>query len=246
MNLGARLEIEGLTRYYGSNPALDDVSLALEAGEFLVVLGPNGAGKTTLVKTIARLVRPSGGRIRLDGEDWLSAPSERQSQVGMLSHATYLYDGLSAIENLVFYGRLYGLEDPESRGREALAVVGLEGMADERAGTMSRGQVQRLSIARAILHGPRLLLLDEPYAGLDPHAAGRLSGILERLSREGRTILLTTHDLDRAPTAASRYLVLVDGRVRAAGARAELPEFELRTAYEAAVAAAGEARWVAG
>lgn len=243
MNPGARLEIEGLTRYYGSQPALDDVSLALAPGSFLVALGPNGAGKTTLVKTIARLVRPSGGRILLDGEDWLAAPSQRQSEVGMLSHSTYLYDGLSAIENLRFYATLYGLADPESSAREALASVGLEEMPEKRAGTMSRGQAQRLSIARAVLHGPRLLLLDEPYAGLDPHAAGRLSAILERLSREGRTIVLTTHDLDRTPPAASRYVVLVDGRVRAEGARAELPEFELRSAYEAAVAAAEAAGW---
>ena len=243
MEPGARLEIEGLTRYYGSQPALDDVTVTLEPGAFLAVLGPNGAGKTTLVKTIARLVRPSEGRIALDGEDWLAAPSERQSEVGMLSHATYLYDGLSAIENLLFYGTLYGLTDPETSARAALASVGLEEMADKRAGTMSRGQSQRLSIARAVLHGPRLLLLDEPYAGLDPHASGRLSSALESLSREGRTIVLTTHDLERAPSAASRYLVLVDGRVRARGSRSELPEFELRAAYEAAVAAAEQAAW---
>lgn len=243
MEPGARLEIEGLTRYYGSHPALDGVDLTLEPGGFLVVLGPNGAGKTTLVKTVARLVRPSGGSIRVDGGDWLAAPSEAQSQVGMLSHATYLYDGLSALENLVFYATLYGLDDPEARAREALAAVGLEDLSEKRAGTMSRGQAQRLSIARAVIHGPRLLLLDEPYAGLDPHASGRLSAALGRLSEEGRTIVLTTHDLDRAPRAATRYLVLVDGRVRAEGARADLPEFELRSAYEAAVAAAEQDAW---
>jgi heme exporter protein A len=237
MSGGVRLEVEGLTRWFGAHPALQAVSFGLEPGEFLVVLGPNGAGKTTLIKILARLLRPTLGRVGLDGEDWLSAPSERQAEVGMLSHSTYLYDGLTAIENLRFYARLYG-PDPDRRAGAALAAVGLEAVADRRAGTLSRGQSQRLSIARAILHGPRLLLLDEPFAGLDPHAAARLGEALDGLSAEGRTIVLTTHDLDRVPAAAGRWLVLVDGRVVAAGARGETPELRLREAYERAVVAA--------
>ncbi|MDX1624082.1 MAG: heme ABC exporter ATP-binding protein CcmA [Gemmatimonadota bacterium] len=244
MTGGVRLEVEGLTRYFGAHPALEDVAFVLEPGEFLVVLGPNGAGKTTLIKTIARLLRPSAGAIRLDGGDWLSASSEGQLEVGMLSHATYLYDGLTAIENLRFYATLYGLPDSEGSAREALRTVGLEDLAEKRAGAMSRGQAQRLSIARAVLHEPRLLLLDEPYAGLDPHASRRLGQALERLHGEGRTIVLTTHDLDRAPRGADRYLVLVEGRVRATGSRGETPELELRAAYERAVARA-EA-WASG
>lgn len=232
---GVRLEVEGLTRYYGAQVALEDVGFVLEPGEFLVVLGPNGAGKTTLVKTIARLTRPSTGRMRLDGEEWGSAPSERQVEIGMLSHSTYLYDGLSAIENLRFYAVLYGLEDPGARAREALRAVGLEDMADKRAGTMSRGQAQRLSIARSVLHEPRLLLLDEPYTGLDPHASRRLSEALEALHDQGRTVVLTTHDVDRAPPVADRYLVLVGGRVEASGSVDEKPELELRSIYERAV-----------
>ncbi len=238
MTGGARLEVEGAARWFGPRLALDDVTFRLEPGEFLVVLGPNGAGKTTLLKILARLLRPTGGAVRLDGDDWLAAPRERQSDVGLLSHATFLYDGLTAIENLRFYAALYGLDDPEGRARRALAAAGLEPIADERAGTLSRGQAQRLSIARAILHGPRLLLMDEPFAGLDPRAAARLAESLDGLSAEGRTIVLTTHDVDRAPSAAGRYLVLVDGRVRAAGAREGASDLGLRAAWDSALAVA--------
>lgn len=220
---------------YGAQVALDDVTFSLDPGEFLVVLGPNGAGKTTLLKTLARLIRPSAGRMWLDEEEWTAAPAERQSEIGVLSHATYLYDGLTALENLRFFGTLYGLPDPVARGREALATVGLESAADRQVGHLSRGQAQRVAIARAVLHDPGLLLLDEPYAGLDPRAAGRLSEALAVLARAGRTVVLTTHDLSRAPAAATRYLVLVDGRARAAG---PLPAGDLDSLYERAVRAA--------
>jgi len=232
----ARLRVEGLTRTYGPLVALEDVTFSLEAGEYLVVLGPNGAGKTTLLRTLARLIRPSAGRMWLDEEDWLTAPAERQREIGVLSHATYLYDGLTALENLRFFGTLYGLPDPETRAREALATVGLEAAADRWVGHLSRGQAQRVAIARAVLHDPGLLLLDEPYAGLDPRAAGRLSDALARLARAGRTVVLTTHDLARAPAAATRYLMLVEGRARSEGA---LPAGDLEALYESAVAAAG-------
>ena len=221
---------------YGSRPALEDVSFALEDGGFLVVLGPNGAGKTTLLKTLARLVRPHAGRVWLGGEDWLAAPAERQREIGVLSHATYLYDGLTARENLRFFATLYGLRDPDGRARAALATVGLEDAAERRVGHLSRGQAQRVAIARAVLHDPALLLLDEPYAGLDPRAAARLSAALDALHAAGRTVLLTTHDLARSPAAATRYLVLVEGRARSEG---ELPAGDLETIYEGAVAAAG-------
>jgi heme exporter protein A len=233
---GARLRVEGLSRTYGSRFAIDEVTFALEEGEFLVVLGPNGAGKTTLLKTLARLIRPSAGSMWLDGEDWLAAPAERQRDIGVLSHASYLYDGLTALENLRFFGTLYGLRDPGARAREALATVGLEDVADRRVGYLSRGQVQRVAIARAVLHEPALLLLDEPYAGLDPRAAGRLSDALGALHAAGRTVVLTTHDLARSPAAATRYLVLVEGRARSEGS---LPAGDLESLYESAVAAAG-------
>lgn len=230
------LEVEGLSRAYGHVRALEDVSFGLDEGELMIVVGPNGAGKTTLVRTLARLSRPSSGTVRLGGEDWLRASAERQREVGVLSHATYLYDRLTAIENLRFYARLYGLADPERRAREALDEAGLNGLADRRAGTLSRGQAQRLSIARAVLHEPRLLLLDEPLAGLDPHSVNRLLGALAELRSAGRAILFTTHDLARVPGSASRFLVLVDGRAVDSGRWTEASPDGLAERYERAVA----------
>jgi heme exporter protein A len=220
---------------YGARFALDDVSFDLEAGEFLLVLGPNGAGKTTLLKLLARLARPSAGRVWLGGEDWLAAPAERQREIGVLSHASWLYDDLTALENLRFFATLYGLPDADPRARRALATVGLEDAAERRVGHLSRGQAQRVSIARAILHDPGILLLDEPYAGLDPRAAARLSDSLDAVHAAGRTVVLTTHDLARAPSAATRYLVVVEGRTRSEG---RLPAGDLDAMYERAVAEA--------
>lgn len=220
--------------------ALDDVSFSLDRGELLVVAGPNGAGKTTLVRTVARLSRPSAGRIRLDGAEWLDAPADRQREVGLLSHSTYLYDRLTARENLEFYARLYRLADRDARIRRALAGAGALDLAGLRAGTLSRGQAQRVSIARAILHDPGLLLLDEPHAGLDPHSVRRLNGVLEDLRTDGRAILLTTHDLARVPESAGRFLILVEGRVVDAGSRDDARN-GLERRYERAVTrSAGE------
>lgn len=156
--------------------------------------------------------------------------------MGVVSHATWLYDGLTAAENLRFYATLYGLEDRDRRAGAALEAAGLEDLADRPAATLSRGQAQRLSIARAILHEPRLLLLDEPFAGLDPGAVRRLADRLTALAAGRRTILLTTHDLARVPRAANRWLILVGGRVRQAGACAGLAPGALEAIYESAVA----------
>ncbi|MGH7550283.1 MAG: heme ABC exporter ATP-binding protein CcmA [Gemmatimonadota bacterium] len=229
------LEVEGLSRAYGVVRALEDVSFVLDGGELMVVVGPNGAGKTTLVRTLARLARATAGTVRLGGEDWLEAPAARQREVGVLSHATYLYDRLTAMENLRFYARLYGLADPDRRAREALRSAGLGGLAERRAGTLSRGQAQRLSIARAVLHEPRLLLLDEPLAGLDPHSVKRLISALADLRSAGRAILFTTHDLARVPGSATRFMVLFDGRGVDSGSWKEATTDGLAERYERAV-----------
>lgn len=239
-----RLEVDGVSRAFGPHIALEEVSFVLEAGDFAVLLGPNGAGKTTLIRILGRLAGPTSGDVRLDGDDWLAAPPVRQREVGVLSHATYLYDGLTAGENLRFFAELYGLDRPGRRAERALETVGLSDRAEHRAGNLSRGQAQRLSIARAILHRPRLLLLDEPYAGLDPHAAARLTGALAVI-REGATVLLTTHDLARVPPAATRCLVLVDGELQIDAREETLSAERLAATYERALARSRAAEEVA-
>lgn len=215
------------------------MSFSLDEGELLVVAGPNGAGKTTLVRTLARLSRPTAGTVRLGGEDWLKAAPDRQREVGLLSHATYLYDRLTATENLEFYARLYDLADPGRRIRAALEAAGALDVAGRRVGTLSRGQAQRVSIARAILHEPRLLLLDEPHAGLDSHSVRRLNDVLGELRTAGRAILLTTHDLARVPGSSTGFLILVEGRVVDRGRRDEARD-GLERRYDRAVASTGE------
>lgn len=215
------------------------MSFTLDPGELLVVAGPNGAGKTTLVRTLARLSRPTGGSVRLAGKDWLKAAPDRQREVGLLSHATFLYDRLTGYENLEFYARLYDLPDRARRIRAALEAACALDVADRRVGTLSRGQAQRVSIARAILHEPRLLLLDEPHAGLDPHSVRRLNGALAELRTAGRAILLTTHDLARVPESATRFLILVEGRVVDRGRHEEARD-GLERRYERAIASMGE------
>ena len=202
----------------------------------MVIAGPNGAGKTTLLRILTRVLRPTAGSVRLDGADWLRAPQARQRELGVLSHETFLYDRLTAAENLRFYATLYGLADPAARATAALAAADLIDCTEQRAGTLSRGQLQRLAIARATLHEPRWLVLDEPYAGLDPGAADALSNRLAALHGGGRTILLTTHDLSRAPAAASHFLLLAGGRVRDAGAFGDVPAVELASRYDRALA----------
>jgi heme exporter protein A len=184
------IELEGLTRRYGDREALSDVSLALPAGQTLVVFGPNGAGKTTLLRVLATLLRPHAGTARilghaLPGEGWAV-----RGRVGFLGHSSLLYRDLTARENLTFHARLHGA--PPERVEALLDAVGLLARADDPVHTYSRGMVQRAAVARAVLHDPELLLLDEPTANLDPHASELVEPLIGAAS--GRTRVLTSHD----------------------------------------------------
>jgi len=207
------IEIRDLTRSFGPRVALAGVNLAVAAGECVTVVGPNGAGKTTLLRILATLTRPTSGMVRIAGLDAVRAGTEVRRKVGFLSHHTLLYDDLTAEQNLNFYVRLYDLDDGPARMAALLERVGLAAWRHDLVRTFSRGMQQRLAVARAVLHRPQVLLLDEPYTGLDLEAAYVLSGMLIELAGEGATILLTTHDLEQGLAVGQRVLVLVRGRI---------------------------------
>lgn len=214
------LEAKALARSFGVVKALRGVDFALERGSALTVFGPNGAGKTTLLRILAGLLRADRGEVRMDGRPFRRDDAAQRRRIGLISHASLLYDGLTARENLEFYGRLYGLGDVRQAAGSALEAVGLAQRADSPAGTMSRGMVQRLAIARALLHDPDLVLLDEPFTGLDQAAAGALRAQLMRLRAEGRTVVLVTHNLDEGLELATHVAIQVAGRFVEYGARA--------------------------
>ncbi len=233
------VEAEGIRKSFGPFEALRGVDLAISAGERCALFGPNGAGKTTLLKILSGLARPTAGGARVLGRDPRD-PSVR-ARVGYLGHGGWLHDALSAEENLAFYGALYGTGDLPARIGRVLAEVGLEARRHDRVSTYSRGLRQRLAIARALLHEPTLLFLDEPFTGLDRAAALALAEFLRRIATEGgRTVLAVTHELDVGLDLASRVLVLAGGRLVLDRPSAGLRRDELESVYLDAVA--GESR----
>lgn len=208
------IEISRLSKSFGPQRALRDVSLQVEAGETVVLAGPNGAGKTTLLRILATLTRPTSGSVRIAGLDLAQDSAAARRCTGFLSHRSLLYEDLTAQQNLDFYARLYTIPDRAARIAEALGESDLTARSNDLVRTFSRGMQQRLSVARALLHRPQLLLLDEPYTGLDPWAAEALSTRLQRLVTGGCTLLLTTHALASAEMAAgSRLIILERGSV---------------------------------
>jgi heme exporter protein A len=207
------IETQELCKSFGPHVALAGVDLSVEAGEFVTLMGPNGAGKTTLLRVLATLARPTSGTVRIAGLDPLKAGEQVRRQIGFLSHRTLLYDDLSAEQNLRFYSQIYDLDKGADRVEALLKQVGLAGRRHDLVRTFSRGMQQRLSVARAVLHQPAVLLLDEPYTGLDPDAAQVLTDLLGELAEDGATVLLTTHNLERALTTGRRVVVLSRGRL---------------------------------
>ncbi|HEV8357484.1 MAG TPA: heme ABC exporter ATP-binding protein CcmA [Gemmatimonadales bacterium] len=204
------LEAIGLERRFGAARVLRGVSLVVRPGECHLVVGPNGAGKSTLLRLLAGLARPTAGTVAIEGAPLAGSPSRRRL-IGLLSHQSHLYDDLSPAENLRFAARLYGLSDPGAAARERLAAVGLADRADDPVRRLSRGMVQRAAIARALLHSPRLLLLDEPYTGLDPHGSDQVTGLLRTELAAGRALVLVSHDVQESWDLASHAHALVRG-----------------------------------
>jgi heme exporter protein A len=207
------LESEDIRKTFGHFTALAGVTLNVERGEFLALFGRNGAGKTTFLKIAATLVRHTHGKLRIEGVDIGEEPAQARRHIGFLSHNTYLYRDLNPVENLRFFARLYGLRNPDIRIESLLHRVGLRRRASDPVRGFSRGLHQRLGIARVMLHDPSLILLDEPYTGLDANAVEILNQMLDEASAAGKTIILTTHDLEQGLRAASRAVIIDRGKI---------------------------------
>lgn len=220
---------EGLVKAFGDRKALGGVSFELPAGSFLSIFGPNGAGKTTLLRILSTLSRPSAGKLSVLGIDALENPGDLRARIGLISHKPMVYGDLSASENLEFFARLYGTPD-KGRIRELLQLVELDHRRNDAARTFSRGMTQRLSIARALVNDPDLVLLDEPYSGLDPHAMQLFDELIERV-RDGRTFVMVSHDLDKGLSLCSHALVLARGKVVSFQRREEIDEAAFRQLY---------------
>jgi heme ABC exporter ATP-binding subunit CcmA len=202
-----------VSKYFERFTALDRLDLAIQPGEFVVVLGRNGAGKTTLLRVLALLLQPSEGELLFDDRPAARLEPAFRRRLGFIGHETFLYDELTAEENLLFHARLHGLARARERVAEVLAEMELEPRARSLARTLSRGLKQRLTLARAWLHEPDLLLLDEPATGLDAPTRERMHAWLAGCHRQGRTVILSSHDLRESLQPATRILLLEDGRL---------------------------------
>ncbi len=228
------VEVRDLTRVFGVRKALDGVSFDLPAGAFLSIFGPNGAGKTTLVKVLTTLTAPSRGTAKVSGFNVVADAVELRSRIGLISHNPLLYPDLSAEENLEFFADMYGVPDAKARVRELLSAVELDHRRLDLVRTFSRGMLQRLSIARALLHRPQVLFLDEPYSGLDPHAVEILDNLIAQI-RADHTFVMISHDLTKGLTLCSHALILARGKVVLSAPRAEIDETEFAATYRATV-----------
>ncbi len=228
------LAAAALARSYGPLKVLRGVDLSLHAGETLVVAGPNGAGKTTLLRLLAGLMRPTAGEVRVMGRRLTRSDADARRPLGLVSHHSLLYDDLTLLENLTFAARLYDMPAPRDAARAALADVGLGDREASVPRQLSRGMLQRAAIARALIHQPAVLLLDEPFTGLDARASDRFRALLAERSAGGRAVLIVTHQLAEAWDLATRVAVLVGGRwaleePRAGDVASFLPQYHALT-----------------
>jgi len=226
------VEIHGLKKSFGLKPVLRGINLTLNVGERMALLGANGAGKTTLLRILAGLTRPEAGQVSIDGLDLGEQTREIQSRVGFVAHQPYLYDELTAQENLLFFARMYAVKQPRQCAAALLERVGLSKKARERVSSLSRGQLQRLALARALLHSPQLLLLDEPDTGLDQDGLKLLASLLQEHSDRGGTLLFTTHDLEAAIQRSERVVLLSNGRVAYQRETPGMDQEDIRQVYQ--------------
>ncbi len=205
--------MEGVTKAFGVVQALRGVDLRVEQGSFLTLFGPNGAGKTTLIRILATLTKPTSGSAQVGGYDLARQPERVRAVTGVISHDPYLYGSLTALENIRFFASMYNVPRPEERAREVIKRMGLEARMHDVVRTFSRGMQQRLSVARAIVHDPGILLLDEPYTGLDQHGAALLTEMLRGIKQERRTVVMTTHNVGEGLELSDRVMIIDGGRI---------------------------------
>src|SRR3990172_9447233 len=228
----AAIKTEGLTKAFGSRLTLRGIDLQINPGESAVIFGPNGAGKTTLLKVLATIMNPSSGKVFIDGLDAKTSAEEVRRRIGIVTHHTFLYGNLTAYENLDFYGRLYDVPDRHGRICELVEMVGMTSRLHHRVSTFSRGMQQRISIARSLLHSPSIMLLDEAETGLDRQATAMLWAAMRMEGGEKRTILLTTHNLERGLEVSDRVIILDKGKIVSDGPKQGLDLAALENIYQ--------------
>lgn len=211
--LPSALEVQALTKTFGNNRALRGINLQVAYGDFLIIFGPNGAGKTTLLKILATIMKPSSGEVRIGGLDLKKDAEEIRRRIGVVSHQTFLYNNLTARENLEFYSRMYDVAEAKQRIHEVVNTVGMATRLNDRISTLSRGMQQRFSIARALLHNPDIMFLDEPETGLDQEALPMLWQALQNEGQGKRTIVMATHNLERGLELGNRLVILSGGKI---------------------------------
>ena len=227
---GYAIEVKRLIKSYGEHHALRGIDLNVKWGDILAIFGPNGAGKTTLLKVLATLVKPSSGDVSVAGFNLRESAVMIRRRIGVVTHQTLLYDDLSAYENLRFYGKMYDVSNLRDRINQLVAQVGLESRIHDPVRTLSRGMQQRLAIARALIHDPPVLLLDEPGTGLDQHASAMLANILNSTANKQRTVLMTSHSLEQGAALSNRIAILADGKIAYEGSK-QLDISNLREVY---------------
>jgi heme exporter protein A len=229
------ITVKKLVKRFGLKAVLRGLDFDVQPGEFVALLGPNGAGKTTFLRVLASLSRPSLGEVQVAGYRLPHEAAQVRARLGVVSHLPLLYGDLTAEENLRFYARMYNIEDAESRITEVLEMVGLENRRRDLFRTYSRGMQQRLAIGRAVLHDPDVMLFDEPYTGLDQDASSMLDDVLKTVAAQGRTVVMTSHDLARAEELATRFDVLSRGVIVASATDRQLKESNLLAFYKQAL-----------
>ncbi len=231
------IAVKKLVKRFGLKAVLRGLDFRVERGEFVALLGPNGAGKTTFLRILSTLARPSLGEVKVAGYRLPHESAQVRARLGVVSHMPLLYGDLTAEENLEFYARMYGITNYGLRITEVLEMVGLETRRRDLVRTFSRGMAQRLAIGRAVLHDPDVMLFDEPYTGLDQDASSMLDEVLQSVAAQGRTVVMTSHDLARAEELATRFDILSRGVITASATRDSLGNSNLLTFYKQALAA---------